>query len=341
MLQTTASALLCLMLASFSARAEEPVVLRMATVAPDGSVWAQELKSYSRAIEDRTKGGVRIKWYFNGVAGDELEQGERIRKGQLDGAASGHMLCERIAPSVRVARLAGVFQSRDEAFDVMNRLRPIFVKEGHQNGFAFLYAFGLGPVIIFSRQPVASLADLRKQRFWKWDIDEVGIATSRAMGVDIVSTPLYEATRAYEQGRADGFLTIPTAALAFQWSPLVRYFTELYESYLWGCIVVAERSFSRLSFQQQQVLMATTATMQERAESMTRKIDEDLMKRLFKRQGLTPVAVSDTFRTQFFAAARASRDKVAEKYIPKELLDHVLRLLADYRAEHPSESRDY
>ena len=50
--------------------------------------------------------------------------GERVRKGQLDGVASGQFLCEAAAPSMRVLRMPGVFQSRDEARDVVAHLLP-------------------------------------------------------------------------------------------------------------------------------------------------------------------------------------------------------------------------
>lgn len=315
-----------------TARAE-PIVFKMATVAPEGSLYSLEAHTLSRQIEEATGGAVKWKWYFNAVAGDELEQGERIKKGQLDGSASGHMLCEHVAPSVHVARLAGLFQTRTEAFEVMNRLQPLFEKEAHENGFVFLGAFGLGPVVIFSREPMASMADLRKTRFWKWDVDEVGIATSHALGIDVLGTPIYEAARAYEQKRVDGFLTVPSAALAFQWSSQAHYLTDLTESYLWGCILISERSFSRLSIEQQQAIRSVGAAAQTRFEATSQKLDADLL-RVFKKKGLAPVRVSDSFRAQFFAAARAARDKVAEKYVSRELLDRVLRILADYRAEH-------
>src|SRR5437763_8141885 len=129
--------------------AEEPVVLKFASVAPDGSILAQEIKRWGQDIDASTGGHVKIKWYFNGIAGDELEQGDRMMKGQLDGSAGGQMFCNRIVPSMRVTRLPGVFQSRDEAADAINRLNPMMVKEAHEHGFALLTAVAPGPAANF------------------------------------------------------------------------------------------------------------------------------------------------------------------------------------------------
>ncbi|HWE30652.1 MAG TPA: TRAP transporter substrate-binding protein DctP, partial [Polyangia bacterium] len=218
-------------LAATSLLADEPTVLRFASVAPDGSILAQEIKRWGQDVDASTGGRVRIKWYFNGVAGDELEQGDRMMKGQLDGSAGGQMFCNRVIPSMRVTRLPGMFQSREEAADAINRLMPAMVKEAHEHGFVLLNTVSLGPDVIFTRTPVHSLDELRKVKLWRWDLDEVGIATSRQMGLPIVPLAVGDAARAYDEGHVDGFLAIPLAALAFQWSARARYVTDLRGSY--------------------------------------------------------------------------------------------------------------
>ena len=55
------------------------------------------------------------KWYFGGIAGNELQMLERMRKNQLDAVLSGGMMCMKLSPSMRVLRLLGLFQSRAEA----------------------------------------------------------------------------------------------------------------------------------------------------------------------------------------------------------------------------------
>ena len=55
---------------------------------------------------------------------------------------------------------------------------------------------------------------------------------------------------------------------------------------------------------------------------------------VFEKQGLKHVPVSDTFRAEYFAAARAARERLGDKLVPRALMEHVLALLADYRAEH-------
>ena len=321
-----------LLLSAFAQAQNRPI--RIATVAPAGTGWAHELTAFADRVAAATNGGVKLKWYFGGVTGDELETLERMRKGELDGAGSGQMLCERIVPAMRVMRLLGVFQSRGEAAYAYTRLFPQFEAEAAHAGYKLLVVSGMGPDVIFSRTPVRNMADLRRLRFWRWDIDEVGILMSREMGLQIVPTPLYQSTRAYDDAKLDGFLAIPSAALAFQWSARAHYLTDLRTGYLTGCLVLSRNVYDRLTAEQQRALLGESAQLAVRWEALNQRADDSLLGGIFKGQGLTLVPVSDSFRTEFFDASTAAREKLGEKLVPKALLDQVLRMLADYRAEH-------
>jgi len=277
---------------------------------------------------------VRAKWYFGGITGDELETFDGIQKGHLDGIASGGMICERLAPSMKVQGLAGVFQSREEAQYVMERLRPTLEDETRRAGFELLIATGLGPEVIFTRTPVRSMAELRKLKMWRWSADEPGIAMSTEMGLSLVPTDLDVAGKAYDEKRIDGFLAIPTAALAFQWSAQARYITDLRPGYLTGCVLVTHRAMDRMSTEQQRVFRSLFAKYDALFQDMGRKQDEALLGGLFEKQGLKPIPPSEGFRSEFFEAARSARERAATRFVSRATLDRVLKWLADYRAEH-------
>src|SRR5690348_16262697 len=77
----------CQLAAVGSARGE-PVVLRFGTVAPDGTAWARIAKQTGADLAAATHGTVVSKWYFGGIAGDELQMLERVHKEQLDAIVS-------------------------------------------------------------------------------------------------------------------------------------------------------------------------------------------------------------------------------------------------------------
>jgi TRAP-type C4-dicarboxylate transport system substrate-binding protein len=332
MKRSLAVAVACALAAAAPARADR-TVWRLATAAPDSTSWAKELRAFARDVEASTDGQVAIKWYMGGVAGDEREAMARIGKAQLDGLASG-ILCAEVAPSMRALNVPGLIQGRDEANYVSQKLQSQFAAEAQRNGFALLFTAGLGPTIVFSRTPVRTMAELLTTRLWRWDLDQWGVMATREMGMPATAASLEEAGPLYDDKRIDGFVTMPSAALAFQWSTQAKYITPLPLGYVQGCMLLANRAWDRLSERQRAAVMAAAGKCAHRFEEVGRAQDAQLLGGLFERQGLKTVAPSAALRAQYFEAARAARERLGDKLMARPLLDQVMRLLADYRAEN-------
>jgi TRAP-type C4-dicarboxylate transport system substrate-binding protein len=312
-----------------------PVTLRIATAAPDGTAWARVFRVMARELEEESHGEVKSKLYFGGIAGDEMQSLDRMQRGQLDAILSGGMACIRLSPSMRALRMLGLFQSRDESSYVLGRLRPTIDAEFIEHGARHIGSVGLGSDMIFSRTPVHSLADLQKLRVWVWDLDETMRAELKAFGVTPVPLPLDQAAHAFETGAIDAFLAVPTAALAFQWSAQARYLSDLRLGYLPGCMVISTRAFDQLSVDGRKAFVTATAKAQARLEALGREQDELLLNGLLQKQGVQRTPVSATFNSEFFTAAHAAREQLADKLVPRALLDKVTEWLADYRAANP------
>jgi TRAP-type C4-dicarboxylate transport system substrate-binding protein len=323
-------ALLAILLSPTVARAEQ--VLRIATIVPDGTAWAREFRALSREVATASNGELQLKWYMSGVAGDELKTLERIQRGQLDGTISGGTLCERLAPSFRVMRIPGLFQSRAENAYVLGRLKTALDKEFADSGFTNLVDASVGPDIVFSRAPISSMQELRKARLWVWDLDRALSELLPLLGLNLVLLPIEQAARAYDDHRHDAFLISPTAALSFQFSAQVKYFTELGVSYISGCFLVANRSFDQLPTAAQRALRTASAKIRTRLDTVIDDLDGQLVGGLLQKQGVQRVEVSSAFRADFFQAAHEARERAVGHLVPQALVDQVLGLLADFRA---------
>jgi TRAP-type C4-dicarboxylate transport system substrate-binding protein len=326
-----ASLAVALVLASLSAQAQETI--RMATMAPDGTGWAREIAAFNHDVATRTNGQVIMKWYLGGIAGDEYAALERVRRGQLDGEA-GTLFCDELAPSLRVTRVLGLIQNRDEGLFLLGKLRSEIDDEFARSGFVHLGAAAFGSDVLFSRTPVHDLIDLRRGHYWVRPLDSVLNALLRAIGVKTVQLPYDEVARAYDKGQIDGVFAPPITALAFQWSSRMHYLVNLRVSFLPVCMVVAAKAFNRLKFEHQQALRAAVAKLRARLNDLGKQQDELLLGGALARQGLVNDPVSEPFRAEFLEAARVARAKVANLLAPG-LLDRALIMLADFRAARP------
>jgi TRAP-type C4-dicarboxylate transport system substrate-binding protein len=314
----------------------EPVVLRFSTAAPEGTVWAREIRNLIRTIEQRTDGRVRMKPFFGSIAGSEAEALSRIRKGQLDGIMSGGPVCQQVMPSMAVLQVPGLFQEADEVRYVINQMRATLLSEAQQAGFVVPAWMPLGAGMYFGRKPVTSMAQLRTAKLWVWDLEPQLIAFMRDMGLDVVTAPAERAAREFDAGRIDSFWALPTAALAFQWSTQAPHLVDLRGEYLFACVLIASRSLAPVSAEDQRAIMTAGAEATVRVDEATRQQEEALLHGGFQHQGVKLEPVSPAFRSEFFAAARAAREKLGGKGFSAELLHKVTSMLSDYRAEHGS-----
>jgi TRAP-type C4-dicarboxylate transport system substrate-binding protein len=307
--------------------------LRVATIVPEGTPWARELRAWADAVERESKGEVAVQLILGGLAGDDLEVAERIRKGQLDGILSFGALCQKAAPSMRVLKIPGLFQSREEALYVIGQLKPRFDDEARKSGFVNLADGGAGAIIVFSRSPVRTLAELRALKLWVGRQDEFLASALTQLGLKVVPEQMRQVTGDIESGALDGFLAVPAAVLAWQWEKHARYFTDLKVSYLSSCLLVSNASFDSLSLEAQAAVRAAAARLLARSEEFGTQTDRALLGKLFVEHGMRAVTVDERFRSEFLEAARVVRERMAGNLDPR-LVPEVLRLLADYRALH-------
>lgn len=312
-----------------SAAVADPVTLRMAAVAPDGTAWARELKAFGREVEATTAGQVKVRWYLGGIAGDEVQALARAERGQLDGLA-GSVVCQQRSPSLRAVRVAGLFRSSDESRWVMAKLKADIDTELGAGGFFNLGQGQFGDDALFSRQPVRSFAEMRRMRWFVWDVDPVSQKMAAAMGLRTVPLALVDAGRAYDERRIDGFIATPTAALAFQWSAQTRYVTPLGAAMLPACMVVANRAYDALPLDGQEALRAAAAKFFVRFNDLSRRQEAELLGGLFEKQGLVQVTPSRTFVDEFVLAARGARATLGE-LVPATRLQEIIGWLDERR----------
>jgi TRAP-type transport system periplasmic protein len=284
--------LLLLLVCQRSAHAT-PIVLRMATVAPDGTSWARELKAFGRDVESRTEGRVAFKWYWASIAGGETDVLARIKKGQLDGAVATAQ-CARLAPSLSALRIAGLYKSSAEALYVLGRLRPQLERELDAAGF-FGYVSTIGHDVPFLRGALRSAEQLRGLRLWT-EADAIVMAQLGSLGVQPTAMPIDQAYRAFEEQRIDGFVAIPTAALAFQWSTLARYVLDYQLGLVPVCIVISRPSLDPVAIADRTELTVAIAKLGARSQDLGIGQERELMNNLFRRQGLTVIHPDDKLR---------------------------------------------
>jgi len=257
------------------------------------------------------------------------------RAARSDGASRA----QKLAPSLRAARLAGMYESREEVIYVMGRLKPVLDEEFRRSGFANLGEAVFGADVLFSRQPIQSMDQLKTAKLWAWNQDPVWQQLAGEMGFKMVSSTIEEHSPTWRRKSYDAFFTVPSVALAFQWSTEVPYYTDFAATMLPACLVVSNTAMDPLPMELKQILISSSAKFMQRFNKISQSLDESLANGLFEKQGLKRVETPPKLRADFFAAAHAARQRLGAALIAPALLASVERMLAEFRMQRKEASR--
>ncbi len=127
------------------------IVLRIATQAPEGTVWMDALKDIRDEVKRGTRDRVELQYFPNGSQGDEKAVIERMQVGLLHGGLFTGIGLGEILPKIRVLEMPFLYENKDEIDAVKTALEPEFKAGFEEKGFVFLGWSEVGWAYIFSK----------------------------------------------------------------------------------------------------------------------------------------------------------------------------------------------
>ena len=321
-----------LLLCAFTARADEPYVLKFATLAPAGSTWMNVIAEWAGKVEKESQGRIKFKFYPGGVSGDEPDMIRKIRFGQIHGAAmTGHGIGSLYSPA-RVLEIPFLFRNYEEVDYVRAQMMPEIRAGFRKNDYELLGWMEVGFVRFFSRTPIHSMDDLKKRRIWQWQGDPLSAAFFTASNIAPVPLPITEVFTSLSTGLIDTVIAPPLGAIALQWFTKTPYMTEVPMADGIGGLVVSSKFFNRLPKDLQELLLRTGNEASEKLLVETRK-DNDKSLGVLKQNGVTfTLAWKDIKEADVISIRdRAAADLAKSGYIPAEVYDRARKSLAEYR----------
>src|SRR5688572_2513889 len=228
--------------------------IKIATVAPDGSQWMQQMRAGAEEVKTRTAGRVALKFYPGGVMGNDAQVLRKIRIGQLQGGAfTAGGLGERY-PGLNLYGVPLLFYSLDEVDAIRKQLDPELAAGLEQAGFVTFGFIEGGFANLLSNEPISSVEDMRRKKVWVPEGDPVSFMAMEALGLSPAVLPVTDVLTGLQTGLIDITFASPVAALVLQWHTKVKYITELPISYSMGIFAIEKNAYSALSGADQQIL---------------------------------------------------------------------------------------
>lgn len=226
--------------------ADAQIVIKLGTIAPEGSIWHDTLLDIRQRWRDLTNGEVELRIYPGGVLGGEDEMVRKMQRQSLDALTISGAGMPFIDDIVDCLNLPLLFDSYDELDKVRREIAPELERSFDMKGYKVLNWAEAGWVHFFAKDPVATPDDLRKQRLWTSTGASSDEVLLKQLGFRVVPLPATDMLTGLQTGMIEAIDVPPLFALLDRSYQVADNMTDLQFAPLNAATVITTRAWERI-----------------------------------------------------------------------------------------------
>ena len=305
----------------------QALTLKIGTVAPAGSPWAESLRRLSADWNRRSGGRVKLKIYAGGIAGEEEDMIRKMRIGQLDGAALTQLGWGLLDPGILALSTPFLIQEEEELERVMARSKTYFEDRLESKGYR-LFAFSkAGWVHFFGREPLIVPEDLMRLKLGVPAGNADFVDTWRKIGFNAFSLPFGDILVGLQTGMIDAFYAPPLVAATFQWFGPARHMTALPVAPVVGGVIMSSKSLERIPDELREELLGTFDELAQWLNTEMVDLEQEALSAM-EQQGLRIHPVPAEAGERWRRAVTDGIHVVLGRIIPQESYDLIADLVS-------------
>lgn len=265
-------------------------VIKLGTIAPEGSVWHDALLETRQRWRDISDGEVELRIYAGGVLGGEEEMVRKMQRRGLDALAvsgAGLPLIDNIVSCLNVPLL---FDTYEELEGVRDAVSADLEGSFEQSGFKVLSWAEAGWVHFFSKSPVRTPAELQELRLWTSPGSPENERLFKQFEFRVVPLPATDMLTALQTGLIEAIDVPPLFALLDRSFQEATFMTDLRFAPLVVGTVITLAAWERLPAEHRPALLESVREVAANLRSEVHRAEEEAIAEMVER-GLTIVGL--------------------------------------------------
>lgn len=310
----------------------QTVLIKMGTVAPEGSPWHQILQQMGQDWRNISGGKVQLRIYPGGVLGDEPDMIQKMRIGQLQAVALSGSGLSRLEPAVACLQIPMMIESYAELDYIRDRIAPRLEQAIEQKGYIVLNWGDAGWVHFFTKTPARKLDDIRRLKLFTMAGDADALELYQSAGFRPVPLATTDMLPALQTGLIEAFDVPPLLAMLNQWFGVAQYMLDVKWAPLVGATIVSKRTWERIPEPERSQMREAARRAGERLRGEIRKMGDDAVEAM-KKRGLKVISLDAATLAEWRREVEAAYPKLRGRLVPADLFDEVKRLRDEFRAK--------
>jgi TRAP-type transport system periplasmic protein len=310
------------------------VTLKLATQAPVNSSWHKALLDMGAEWDQKTSGRVKLTVYAGGTQGSEDATIRMMRPGVDQLQANLLMLpgLSRIDDTFNVFGIPFFFESDAEGEYVLQKMTPYLEQRLESKGFKLLSWGSAGWVQLFSKKPMASLADIKNAKLYTSQGDDRMTQWYKANGFHPVALNAGDipAQLKLTTGLIDAAPSPPYPALLLQMFRDAKYMLDVRVAPLYGALVMTTDAWNKIDAPDRPIVAASAKNVEKRLLGEAPKLDADSVATM-KTRGLTVTTLDPKAATEFRGEVEKYVKGMRGNIVPAEAYDAALKEREAYR----------
>ncbi|HSN89647.1 MAG TPA: TRAP transporter substrate-binding protein DctP [Anaeromyxobacteraceae bacterium] len=280
--------ILAVILAAVVAPPAGAQVIKLGTLAPQGSTWHEILKDMGQRWEEASGGTVKLRVYAGGVQGDEGEMVRKMGIGQLQAASITNIGMHDILPDPAVMSVPLLFDGQAEADCAFEKVRPRLERGFAEKGYTVLQWSRVGAVHLFCNAAKRIPADMKDAKMYVWEGDPKSVQAFRAAGFTPVVLSATDIIPSLQTGMIDCVTTAPLYVLTARLFEKASYMQDLPWGFIYGATLVRSDAWGRIPADVRARLAAIAVELGKKVDVEVQRLNADAVAAM-QRQGLQVV----------------------------------------------------
>jgi TRAP-type C4-dicarboxylate transport system substrate-binding protein len=307
------------------------VDVRLASFMPRNSDWGRTLDRMAAEWARVTNNRVRLRIIHDGVEGGEQKTLSSLSTNNIQAALFTSFGLHSICPSVLTMSAPFLIRNETELDLVLKEAKPILDAQAGRTNYVILSWSKGGWVNIFSKEPIVTPDDLRRQKMATNPDDAKLNAAFKAMGFNLVESEITDIGPKIASNMVNAFYQTPASVAPLGVYKQLNNMMDISIAPFLGAIVINRVTWNRISAADQNEIMRVTQGITADFEKVMPRMVTDAIA-MMQRNGLKVNTVSPAQQQLWYDEVQKAMPSLIGNTFDPELYNKINDILRSSRS---------